>query len=508
MNLLLTPLRTRVGLLIGMTLVVVALGDNLLYRQPIGINLTLVGGALLLLLAVRRLRSRPAMPQGAVGLAVVGLLAAQCYRFSVLAAMLTGLGLITLALVSRHGWTGNVEIWAGRWRRFIPSALAQPFRDRALARRWRDRHPRFIRITRMMVIRFCLPLVLGSLFVSLFALANPVLANWLSDALASLWDLLCRLVTLPPFSRLLLWCVLLVFAWALCRTRGHRRVARRRASPSGPLPPPLPPPLHPACGPDVPPEPVLNARLLTNCLLLFNALFAVQNLLDTRYLWGGAVLPQGLTWAQYAHRGAYPLVVTALLAGVFILWAFHPDCRAGDTAGPRRLLILWVAQNVFLTFSALWRLDLYVQVYSLTLWRVAAAIWMGLVITGLLWTLWRILRNRGNTWLINANVYTLAVVLYACCFIDWEGVIAAYNVGHCREAGASGQVLDTVYLQGLGTGTLPALCAFRATPGAQESAATRAKLDQTITILKHQLREQNRDWRGWTWQRQRLNGVL
>ena len=45
---------------------------------------------------------------------------------------------------------------------------------------------------------------------------------------------------------------------------------------------------------------------------VFNALFAVQSVSDLAYLWGGMRLPEGLSYADYAHRGAYPLIVTAL----------------------------------------------------------------------------------------------------------------------------------------------------------------------------------------------------
>jgi hypothetical protein len=359
-----------------------------------------------------------------------------------------------------------------------------------------------------MVVRFCFPLVLGAVFVSLFGLANPVLANWLIHWFTALWDFLSWLIAFPPFTRLLLWAGIFLFAWALCRTRGHHRPPHRRTTPPS-LPPPVlprlsfpppPPSLHAA--PAIPPEPLLTSRLLMSCLLLFNVLFAVQNLLDTRYLWGGATLPQGLTWAQYAHRGAYPLIVTALLAAVFILWAFHPTSRAGDAASARRLLVLWVAQNVFLTLSAVWRLNLYVQVYSLTLWRVAAGIWMFLVMAGLIWILWRILRNRGNAWLVNANVYTLAIVLYLCCFVDWAGFIAAYNIRHCRETSGGGQELDALYIQSLGSGTLPALYAARRPSTRTDAAVLRRKLDRTIAALEPQLRDETRGWRGWTLQRQ------
>ena len=57
---------------------------------------------------------------------------------------------------------------------------------------------------------------------------------------------------------------------------------------------------------------------------LFQAVFALQNGLDLAFLWSGAPLPDGMTLAEYAHRGAYPLIATALLAGLFVLVTLRP----------------------------------------------------------------------------------------------------------------------------------------------------------------------------------------
>ena len=54
---------------------------------------------------------------------------------------------------------------------------------------------------------------------------------------------------------------------------------------------------------------------ITGSFLALNALFALQTAMDMTYLWGGVALPDRMTYASYAHRGAYPLIVTALLAG-------------------------------------------------------------------------------------------------------------------------------------------------------------------------------------------------
>ena len=61
-------------------------------------------------------------------------------------------------------------------------------------------------------------------------------------------------------------------------------------------------------------------------------LFAVQTNLDVTFLWGNAALPADITYAAYAHRGAYPLILTALLAAGFVLVAMRPGGPAEQVA--------------------------------------------------------------------------------------------------------------------------------------------------------------------------------
>ena len=173
-------------------------------------------------------------------------------------------------------------------------------------------------------------------------------------------------------------------------------------------------------------------------LILFNLLFAVQTVLDVIYLWGNATLPADISYAAYAHRGAYPLILTALLAAGFVLIAMKPGGPAEQSKVIRPLVYLWVGQNVLLVASSILRLDLYVQIYLLTWWRVAAFIWMLLVAFGLLLIVARIRLNRSNEWLIRANLITLTATLYVCSLVNFSAIIADYNVDHSREASGKG----------------------------------------------------------------------
>ena len=121
------------------------------------------------------------------------------------------------------------------------------------------------------------------------------------------------------------------------------------------------------------------------------------------------------------------------------------------------LIYLWVAQNILLVISSIYRTGLYVEVYALTYLRVAAFIWMGLVACGLVWIIIRSMLDQSNTWLINANVITALAVLYITSFVNIGGMIAHYNVQNLKLVSGSGVQLDRYYMERIGAAAIPAM---------------------------------------------------
>ena len=166
----------------------------------------------------------------------------------------------------------------------------------------------------------------------------------------------------------------------------------------------------------------------------------------------------------------------------------------------RSLVYLWVAQNVLLVASSMLRLDLYVQIYLLTWWRVAAFVWMLLVMAGLLLIVARIVLNRSNSWLIGANLITLTAALYVCSLVSFAAIIADYNVSHSREATGKGVAIDLTYLFTLGPQALPAIDRAIALRGYDPALVSRRGC-----LVEQQQREMN-SWRNLgfrSWQLQR-----
>jgi Domain of unknown function (DUF4173) len=413
-----------------------ALADWLFYGWEIGISLALFFGALgIVAVAGNDLRATRKAQIAMSAVLVAGLLAV-VEDVNVLSVIAGALATAMFVIVLTARGTAS-------WQRQLFEAATIPFRGPfqlagdlfATLRRWKEQLPEWLRPASL--VAWIVPLAAFAVFLGLFASANPLIEYRLMQI-----DLhaLFNLVSAP---RMLFWALIICLVWPLI----HLRIRHKPDRASEPRVSSV------ADFPDT--DDLFGAKAIARSLILFNGLFALQTGLDLAYLWGGATLPGGMSHAEYAHRGAYPLIVTALLAAGFVLIAMRPGGPAEHSRLIRPLVLAWIAQNILLVISAIFRLDLYVAAFSLTYLRLAAFIWMGLVAAGLLLILIKIAMRKPNSWLINANAATLAVVLYGYCFINAPWLVATYNVQHCREVGGTGPTLDLKYLASLGPQALP-----------------------------------------------------
>ena len=468
---------------IAAAVALVVLADFLFYGQPAGISVFLFG----IVLAATVVAMHPAaLSNGRVWLgpaALFGALLPLVENVSPLSVLIAVVALAAFALSLAGRLRANLARIAGQLCLFL---LAAPFRFVRDFFRWRGVARRLgrRRVRLAAIAVWVMPLTLGLVFLALFGAANPVIEHWLS--LIDLYALLARI----DMGRLLFWLIMLAGVWAFLRPRLPRFFTRIRRTATA----------RPSRNPA---EDVLFGRAaILRALIVFNALFALQTALDATYLWGGAALPDGLTYAAYAHRGAYPLIVTALLAAAFVLAALRPGSETSRDPFIRRLVYLWVAQNIVLVISSMLRLDLYVDVYALTYLRIAAFIWMGLVAAGLALIVARIALTKSSEWLLSANLLTLSATLYACCFVNFAALIANFNVEHSLEMSGSGTPLDTRYLHSLGAVAMPALDRYYT----HKNGILTTYLADQVMIDEYIAQQTN--WRAWSFRGWRLAKVL
>jgi hypothetical protein len=310
---------------------------------------------------------------------------------------------------------------------------------------------------------WALPVGVGALFLILFTAANPLLEKWLSVFATIDPDVL------PQFERVIFWLLIAVWVWPLLRlTSMMPRLTRVQPSPVRALR-----------------SEFLTERSVSRALVVFNVIFLIQTTLDIGYLWGGVALPEGMTYAAYAHRGAYPLMATALLAGVFALLA-QPYLGGGSLV--RRLLYLWIAQNVVLVISSILRLDLYVDVYGLTRLRFAAFVWMVVVALGLVLIIMQTVGRRTVGWFLQRAFGLGLLAIYLCNLVNIDGVIARHTLADDHGS--------DYYLCELSEGAVPAILKHDLETGTQLCFSYRPRLSQ------------RNDWREWGYRNARLHRSL
>ncbi|MEA3003951.1 MAG: hypothetical protein QOH81_2739 [Sphingomonadales bacterium] len=411
-------------------------------------------------------RSRPPLLAAAAALPFVFALVADP---SLLALALLWLALSLAVLLPRVTGFDDAWRWTIRLAAHACRSLLAPLGDWRRLRAARRRRGG-LRLAAHLP-NLWLPLLGTILFLALFAAANPLIG----DAFARL-DL-AGLIAAISFARIGFWLLVALLLWPLFRPRLARLAPAVAGDPDRLLP-------------------GFSLSSVTLSLFAFNAVFALQNGLDLAFLWSGAPLPDGMTLAEYAHRGAYPLIATALLAGLFVLATLRPGSAMAERPAIRRLVYFWIAQNVLLVASTILRTLDYVEAYSLTRLRIAALIWMALVAIGLVLICWRIWRGRSGAWLININAAAALLTLSACGFADLGSVAAGWNVRHAREAGGAGAQLDLCYLNRLDASSLLPLIALESgklPPVLRERAAW------TRNLIMDRLERRQADWHAWTW---------
>jgi hypothetical protein len=451
---------------LALAVAIVALGDVLLFKLAPGAGLGAFAGAVILaaVLALPPLRRQPL---SLVAVAVAAAFAAlQVERATPLGFLLFCAAMGVAALGPRAADGDNAWRWAQRLVAAGLKSVAGPFQDLALFLKARARG-RTLRLTALLVGAI-VPVAGGLVFFALFMAANPVLTRAIDE------------FHLPGLDvgRLLFWGAIGGAAWAVLRPRGLRRTL---AAPKWV---------------EARDAPWVSPVSVTVSLVVFNAVFALQNSLDIAFLWSGVALPKGLTYADYAHHGAYPLIGTALLAGLFVLVFLRPGSATGTQRWPRILVTVWVAQNLVLVASTALRTWRYVEAYAMTRVRIAALIWMGLVAVGLALICWRLLRNKSAGWLINANALAAGAVLAACSVVDLGAIAARWNVDHAAEVGGGGEKLDLCYMERLqGDAIVPlAQLERRPLPPNVRQDATFVRRSLEARMLRNQA-----DWRSWRW---------
>src|SRR5262245_48004589 len=247
---------------IAIVALLTVLADWLFFREYVGISLVLFVLALgIAVVLVNRtgagLRARIIY----AGILVAVLL--PCLEDSnVMSVLIAVFGIGCFALGVTGAFKGGMieRLMTIGW--LLVSGPLQLLRDLELLRIW-VKH--WEGVTRLAALKgWIVPLGLGTVFVALFAAANPVMSDWLAH-----WTTGDTLKRLNP-ARLAFWALVIIAVWGLVG------VSSRLAFPRFDGPANDPPP-------DIDLSPIFTDAPILRSLVLFNLLFAVQTVMDIHY---------------------------------------------------------------------------------------------------------------------------------------------------------------------------------------------------------------------------------
>lgn len=229
-------------------------------------------------------------------------------------------------------------------------------------------------------------------------------------------------------------------------------------------------------------------------LLAVDALFGSFMAIQGAYLFGGldTLARTGMTYAEYARRGFFELLVVAILA-LGLLWGTALLARR-DGAAQRRVFNAasgaMVALVLGLLASAFQRMWLYQGAYGFTHLRIYTLTFMVWLAVVLVLFLAALLSDRPRLFTFGGMVSALAY-LAALNVVSPDSLIVRQNVAHPTPSG----VLDTYYLTGLSADAAPAL--VEALP--QLSDADRAVVLHELALQREEAQQawEQAGWPAW-----------
>jgi hypothetical protein len=492
--------RPSVAVLLGAGVLLGAAGDVLLrVPGPPGLNLPLwVASVAIATITVHR-RAALALDRERVAWLAIGVVFASGLAWRDAPPLkLLGLGCATLAFaLAAHrlsaSWVRRAGVlhYAGAlalgalyaWTAAMPALLDAKRSTADVEPGGRARWRGAAAVARGLVIAAPLLLVFGALFVSADAVFARLLVN------------LIHFDVERVASHILLF---LVFAWL---SIGYMRSFLTGTEPS---------PLRDLWRDDgLAASAAKRSRLgiteIATVLAALDLLFLLFVVVQFRYLFGGDALVRvtpDLTYAEYARRGFFELVVAAVLVVPILLaadWLLDRRTQRADSVF-RSLAGLQIGLVLAITASAFQRLRLYRASYGLTESRFYATvllIWIGAM---LLWLAATVLRGRRESFAFGALASGLATIalLFA---INPDAIVARTNVARMPLADAPVR-FDVAYATSLSADAVPVLLgALPALPA-----------DVRCRLARHMLRswppDRNRSMRNWNWAAARASDAV
>ncbi|MBI2023079.1 DUF4173 domain-containing protein [Candidatus Giovannonibacteria bacterium] len=188
-----------------------------------------------------------------------------------------------------------------------------------------------------------------------------------------------------------------------------------------------------------------------------DVLFLIFIIIQVAYFFGGEsnIISAGFTYAEYARRGFFELIVVALISLFLLLAADQLVYKenGGHAVEFKFLCAALIAEVLVIMFSAYARLSLYEEAYGFTVQRLFSHSFI--ILLGIIFCLlaWKTLRNGRENYFALGVFVTFNLFVFGMNMMDPDSFIARRNLERFETTGK----IDVRYLSGLSDDAMPEL---------------------------------------------------
>jgi hypothetical protein len=263
----------------------------------------------------------------------------------------------------------------------------------------------------------------------------------------------------------------------------------------------------------------IDGIISLNILFVIDLVYVLFTVIQVSYLFGQAklLLPDGITYAEYATDGFYQLVMVTII-NIFIVITFIHLVHKAQPMIHRIVQILLSLLTIctgFMLLSAFLRLSLYEEVYGFTYIRILVHSFMILLLVLFIVALIKTWRNDIS---LMKNYTVIFLIWYVGLnYVNIDHIIAEQNAARYYKTKGIAMVhqptlsyddrnmetkyVDIYYLAQLSYDVVPQLLKLR------EEKNLKPIIDSQLINMKYQLEEEN-DWQSFNFSKHKARQLL